>query len=389
MKLIDLDLPLPFPSPKDEDWQFTNIAFLQEQEYIHPQILSGELVEQVIGKLTPNQLNCLSIENGQLLPNFTLMEGITISSEQNFPLSGHDWDYFAYLNLQTAKHTIYISIESHTEIDVPLEIDYLLTLDQALAQPRIVIDVGGQSQLILIENCTGRSANYLHNLVLEIRLGAGAKLTHLRCQNESLTGVHTATTVIRQSTNSYYHHLNIDLGAKLSRFNPTIYIQGEHTQTILQGLTIINHNQISDTHSYIHHGFLHGYSQQLHKCILADRSHGIFNGRIFVNKLAQQTEAMQLNRTLLLSPHAKINTKPQLEIIADNVKCKHGATVSQLDPEECFYLQSRGISAPNAKQLLTYSFAGELLTGINNQNWQTKAKALVQAKLKECWLASA
>lgn len=383
IKLVDLDLGVAFPHHKDEDWQFTDVSFLREQEFVLPQVADTGDAPTELDREPADRSVSLLIANGELLNNDHLVSGINITREHNLGVSGHTWDYFAQLNFHRQKKTIYISIDPNNQIDI--NIDYLTTQDRVLAQPLMVITLGANSQVTLCENFTSRSADYFHNQVTEIRLEPSAKLTHLRCQNQSLTSTHIATTVVKQSTHSYYYHLNLDLGAKLSRANPAIYTQGERTQTVLHGLTITNGQQVSDTHSHIHHSFAHGQSQQLHKCILADRSHGVFNGSIFVNKLAQETEAMQLNRTLLLSPQAKINTKPQLEIIADNVKCKHGATVSQLDPEACFYLESRGISGQNAKELLTYSFAGELLAGIGDADWRGQATKQVRQKLQECW----
>lgn len=150
----------------------------------------------------------------------------------------------------------------------------------------------------------------------------------------------------------------------MSRHNLEILQTGEQTQTTLNGLTIISGKQLSDTHSAIALNYPHGTSDQLHKCIVGDRAHAVFNGKVFVPKLAQLTNASQLNRNLLLSSKARVDTKPQLEITADNVKCAHGATVSQLEDDEIFYLQSRGIDENDARKLLINAFAAEVINQI-------------------------
>jgi Fe-S cluster assembly protein SufD len=151
------------------------------------------------------------------------------------------------------------------------------------------------------------------------------------------------------------------LGGKIARHHLEIYQTGEQTETYLNGLTMIRGQQLSDTHSSIALTHPYGMTRQLHKCIVDDRAHAVFNGKVFVPQAAQQTDAGQLNRNLLLSPKARVDTKPELEIVADNVKCTHGATVSQLDADEIFYLQSRGIDATSAERLLVYAFAYEVL----------------------------
>jgi Fe-S cluster assembly protein SufD len=154
------------------------------------------------------------------------------------------------------------------------------------------------------------------------------------------------------------------LGAKLSRHNLEILQTGEQTETTLNGLTMIAGNQVADTHSAIALNHPYGTSKQLHKCIVGDHAHAVFNGKVFVPKPAQLTDAAQLNRNLLLSSKARVDTKPQLEITADNVKCAHGATVSQLEDDEIFYLQSRGIDSNDARKLLVNAFAAEIINHI-------------------------
>ncbi len=354
MKLGDLSPSIPFPHRQDEDWRFTDVSFLKDIDF--------HLVQ--LSPLAPqSDAPAMQITDGRLsyVPN--LLQGITctISEAPLAPIAQHSWDYFANLNFQYNATTIHCHIPDHTQVLLPLEINYQVTQERSLVLPRLLLTVGANSAVTLIERFQSASNNYLNSAVTQIHLAPSAKLIHIRSQWESSSAFHFASTLVTQAKNSTYHSYMLDLGAKLGRHNPYIYSQGEGTVSEIWGLTITNGDRLSDTHSCIHHSYPNAYSRQLHKAIIGDRSQVVFNGRIFVGKQAQNTDSAQLSRSLLVSPHAKITTKPQLEIIADNVKCKHGATVSQLDPEEIFYLQSRGIDSTSASQLLTMSFALEVL----------------------------
>ena len=175
-----------------------------------------------------------------------------------------------------------------------------------------------------------------------------------------------------QARDSRYTCNAIALGGQISRHNLEVWQQGEQTETYLNGLTIAGESQLSDTHSVIDLSKPHGTTDQLHKCIIGDRAHGVFNGKVFVPKAAQLTNAAQLNRNLLLSPKARINTKPELQITADNVKCSHGATVSQLEEDEVFYLRSRGLTEEDARHLLIDAFAAEIIDRVPVESLRTK-----------------
>jgi Fe-S cluster assembly protein SufD len=221
------------------------------------------------------------------------------------------------------------------------------------------------SKLTLIEDyrATGEGV-YFTNAVTEIVLEENAQVSHTRIERESKAAFHIGKSAIAQGRYSRYTCDAITLGAKLSRHNLEVFQTGEGTETTLNGLTLIGGEQLADTHSAIALNHPNGTSNQLHKCIVDDRAHAVFNGKVFVPQTAQFTNASQLNRNLLLSPKARVDTKPQLEITADQVKCSHGATVSQLDADEVFYLQSRGINETDARELLLDAFAAEILNCI-------------------------
>ena len=198
----------------------------------------------------------------------------------------------------------------------------------------------------------------------EIWVGENAQVSHIRVQQESIEAFHIGKSAIAQARNSRYACHAVSFGGQLSRHNLEVFQTGEATETTLNGLTMIAGSQVGDTHSAIALNHPYGISNQLHKCVVGDRAHAVFNGKVFVPKPAQLTNARQLNRNLLLSSKARVDTKPQLEITADNVKCSHGATVSQLEDDQIFYLQSRGIDANSSRTLLINAFAIEIIEQI-------------------------
>ena len=183
-------------------------------------------------------------------------------------------------------------------------------------------------------------------------------------QDEGSQTFHIAKTAVSQAANSRYHCTSLDLGGKLSRHHHEIYQQGPQTDTHLYGLSALSDRQLADTHSLISLAHPHGSATQVQKNVVDDSAHSVFNGKVYVARSAQFTDAAQLNRNLMISSKARIDTKPELDIVADNVKCAHGATVSQLQADEIFYLQSRGIAAEQAQRLLLYGFAMEIVEKI-------------------------
>jgi Fe-S cluster assembly protein SufD len=237
-------------------------------------------------------------------------------------------------------------------------------------QPRWLLVLGHHASLSVVEDyatigsdCVhlGNSITNLCNAVSEIVLEDGAQLNHTRIQREGGKEVHIGKTAVGQGRDSRYHGVAISIGGRISRHNWEVFHRGEGVETVLDGLTLATDDQLADTHSAIYYAFPNCHSQQVHKCIADGRSRIVFNGKVDVPQAAQLTDAAQLSRNLILSPKARIDTKPELEIVADNVKCSHGATVSQLEEDELFYLQSRGLDRQAATKLLIDAFAGEIL----------------------------
>ncbi|MEO1005997.1 MAG: Fe-S cluster assembly protein SufD [Cyanobacteria bacterium J06638_38] len=253
--------------------------------------------------------------------------------------------------------------------------------EASFAQPRTLVVAETGSSISLIEEYVG-TGEYFTNAVTEIFVQSNARVNHTRLQEESETSYHIGKTAVSQESDSHYTINEINLGAKLFRHNPELWQQGSQTETNLNGLTVATGAQTSDTHSIVALTKPHGSTEQLHKCIVSDRAHTVFNGKVYVPKEAQLTDATQLNRNLMLSPQARVDTKPELQITADNVKCAHGATVSQLEAEEIFYLRSRGLSEADANQLLIDAFAAEIVDRLTLKSLRSKITQTIEQKVK-------
>jgi len=205
---------------------------------------------------------------------------------------------------------------------------------------------------------------YLVNAVTEVSVGEGATLRHYKIQREGRRAFHVGTIEAHQARDSHYVSFSLATGAELSRTNVYTTLDGEGCGATLNGLYMLDGEQICDHQTQIIHAQPNCFSRELYKGVLDDRSHGVFNGKVYVHPIAQKTDGKQTNKTLLLSDTAHMDTKPQLEIFADDVKCTHGATVGQIDQTALFYLKSRGIDRALARRLLTYAFAADVLETI-------------------------
>jgi Fe-S cluster assembly protein SufD len=227
---------------------------------------------------------------------------------------------------------------------------------------RVLVVAEEHSNATLVESYVSiNESQYLNNAVVEIVLKDGARLEHYKVQRESVGAFHIATTAADLGANATYDATTINFGAQLSRHDFRVTMDSEGAECWVDGLYLVTTGQHTDTHSVIDHRKPHCSSHQLYKGILDGKSRAVFNGKIYVRHDAQKTDAMQTNKNLLLSNEARVDTKPQLEILADDVKCAHGAAVGQIDEDELFYLETRGIHTDLARNLLTYGFAEEVI----------------------------
>ena len=376
------------PTKKAEEWRFTDLSELVAQDFrLATKLeLSNFALDGFILREVDNTR--LVLVNGVYAPELSnisgLPEGIYVGNLGNLPISlsdkigqylAHNPDsneVFTALNTSGITDAAVIWVSANAEVTTPIHLLHLTVTEKtpSFAQPRILVvaERGASIQLVeyygaVAQGCSDNPLNqyYLTNTVTEVYLQENAQINHSRIQRESGDGFHIGKTAIAQGRYSRYACNEINLGAKFYRHNLQINQLGEQTETYLNGLTMIKGKQLADTHSQVNLTQPHGIVNQLHKYIIDESAQGVFNGKIHVPQKAQLTNAAQLNRNLLLSPKARINTKPELQITADNVKCSHGATVSQLEADKIFYLRSRGLNEYDARHLLIDAFAAEIL----------------------------
>ncbi|QMS90445.1 Fe-S cluster assembly protein SufD [Nostoc edaphicum CCNP1411] len=372
------------PTTREEEWRFTDLSSLRKLQFnvetvnyaslefdILPEAANSRLVF-VNGVFAPELSAVSDLPDGIVVSNLAGLSAVEQQAVQQYLAQAEGaQEVFTALNTAGITDAAVVWVKKNVVVETPIHLVFISGETLTISQPRCLVVAESGSQVTLVEEYTNREGAkgakeevYLTNAVTEVWVGDNAEVSHTRVEWEGAEAFHIGKTAIAQARDSRYTCHAITLGAKLSRHNLEILQTGEQTQTTLNGLTIISGKQLSDTHSAIALNYPHGTSDQLHKCIVGDRAHAVFNGKVFVPKRAQLTNAAQLNRNLLLSSKARVDTKPQLEITADNVKCAHGATVSQLEDDEIFYLQSRGIDENDARKLLINAFAAEVINKI-------------------------
>lgn len=277
-------------------------------------------------------------------------------------------DAFKLLNDVTAPELLCLVIPPDSSVELPVHLLHVGDTEGVATaiSNRTVVVVGRNSKVTFVEDYRSVSEDetYFRNAMTEVVVGENAHVTHIRVQDESPKAQHLLRSAVRLQANSHYDSYTISVGASWARHDLLARHEGEGAFARIDGLALLVDEQVSDTHSVIDNTRPHCNSHQLHKTIVGGKAQSIFNGKILVQKGAQKIDAYQLNRGLLLSPTAKIHAKPQLEILADDVRCTHGATIGQLDEDQLFYLRTRGFDAEGARGLLTYAFAGEVLESL-------------------------
>jgi Fe-S cluster assembly protein SufD len=372
---------LRLPNTHDEAWRFTPLAALADQSFqplrTPTQLLPDDIAHLAIPEATTRlvfvdgvyapQLSSASPQASWVIGN---LAGLTTAqtSKLEVQLGQHapfQDTLFAALNTAFLQDAAVLMLPPDTALAAPVHLLHIATQPGVASQPRLLLVAGAASKLTLIEDYMAlHPGSYFTNAVAEVVLQASAEVTHVRLQRENLQAFHMASCAVSLGAASHYHAVNLALGARISRLDLQVLQTAEGTRCTLDGLALISGTQLADTHSFIDHAKPHGTSRQLHKCIVGGTAHAVFNGQVMVRPGAQQTDSAQSSRNLLLSSKAHIDTQPQLAIFADDVKCTHGATVGQLASDELFYLQSRGLSATVARNLLTYAFGADIINRI-------------------------
>lgn len=377
---------LGFPSVKEEEWKYTNVAPISRVDFQPVISVATPFGTSEIRTLSypETEATTLIFRNGIFTPNqeFVVQSGVVamdlaeaivdpkyaeLVREHLARNADYNANGFTALNTALFSSGAFIFIPQNVVLESPLHLLFVSeTLNaKAASFPRVLIVAEANSHATLVESYAGLGGGtYFTNAVVEIVLKDGARLEHYKIQRESIEGFHIATTSADLGSSSSYDTTTINFGGQLSRHDIQVRMTHEGAECRVDGLYMVGASQHTDTHSVIDHQQPHCTSHQLYKGILDGKSRAVFNGKIFVRHGAQKTDAMQTNKNLLLSDEARIDTKPQLEILADDVKCAHGAAVGQIDENELFYLETRGIHPDLAKNLLTYGFAEEVIDKI-------------------------
>ncbi|MDV6167781.1 Fe-S cluster assembly protein SufD [Flavobacterium sp. DG1-102-2] len=391
-----------FPTKKEEAWKYTSLnAVLKNDFSVFPKqenVVSYEEVKKYfIHEIDTYKVVLIDGVFSSFLSS-TTHEGVDIclmSSALNKPkykeiidtyfnaIANTD-DSLTSLNTAFASEGAYINVPKGKVVEKPIEIMCFSTGNEAalMVQPRNLVIVGENAQVQIIERHQSLNGNpVLTNAVTEIFADKRAIVDYYKIQNDLHSANLVDNTYIAQKADSNASVHTFSFGGNITRNNLNFYHQGEHIESTLKGITIIGDKQLVDHYTLVQHAEANCESHQNYKGIFDGSSTGVFNGKIYVEKEAQKTDAFQQNNNILLSEKATINAKPQLEIFADDVKCSHGCTIGQLDDNAMFYMQSRGIPQKEAKALLMYAFSNEVIESIRIPALKSRITKLIASKL--------
>jgi Fe-S cluster assembly protein SufD len=371
-----------FPNTRQEDWRFTNVAPIADAKFALATGTFTQASSLVAGVKVPGALT-LAIVNGQFaaglsdlsaMPKGLRLAGLrdgardgTDGLEQHlakvFSIDTHP---FAALNTSHLDDGVAIFVTGGAAIETPIHIVTVTGSDRPVtAHPRVLVVAGANSQVRIAQTFIGAADTvYFNNAVVEVVVGEGAIVDYYTDQRESLQAFHVANIQAHVGAKGVFASHAFSIGAKIQRHDIGIALKGEGADCTMNGVYLADGERLLDTHTSLDHAMPHCTSHEVYKGILAGKAKAVFNGRIIVRLDAQKTDAKQTNRALLLSDEATINSNPQLEIFADDVKCTHGAAVGQLDEEAMFYLQARGLTRIEARDMLLHAFAGEVIEGL-------------------------
>jgi len=402
---IELLQKTGFPTTRQENWKYTDvrpiIGKLFNVATLNPENISTETIESI----RLHELDCheLVFINGrfsaghsrlQALPDGVVIKDLASALKDHRQLiaehisgfSAAEHNGFTALNTAFIRDGALICLPPNAAIEKPINLLYLSGLhDRPFAShPRNLIILSENSQATIIENYIGLDdSDYFTNTVTEVCMKQNAHLQHYKIQQESMQAYHIGSLKIAQGQSSRVESHSISLGGALVRNDIHSRLEAEGAGIIMNGLYMATGKQHVDNHTRVDHLQPHTSSHEIYRGVLNDHARGVFNGKVIVHKDAQKTDAVQSNANLLLSDNAEVDTKPELEIYADDVKCAHGATVGQLDQDMLFYLRSRSIDAHTAKSLLTFAFADEVIRQIKLDPIRKRLESLVIGRLPE------
>src|SRR5215471_2594878 len=377
-----------FPTVEEEEWKYTNVASIARSSLAPVVHLNGTALtkEGLRAWAYPEAPARLVFVNGILRRDLSSLDELpdqilaldlnAAANDERFEKAIRDFferraaaaNGFVALNNALFAGGLFLQLQRNAVVKAPIHLLFVAETQTGVrpaAAPRVLVQAEANSTATIIESYAslGEGA-YLTNAIIDFAVEDSAQLQHYKVQRESGAGFHIAATNAVLGSKAKYETTSINLGAAISRHNIDVVMNHEGAECAVDGLYMIEGSQHTDTHSVIDHRRPQCTSRQLYKGILDGKSRAVFNGKVFVRHGAQQTDAQQTNKNLLLSKEAQVDTKPQLEIFADDVKCTHGAAVGQLEEDELFYLESRGINPALARNILTYGFAEEVIERI-------------------------
>ena len=394
-----------FPSTKKENWKYTDVKPIAKNLFSN--IANGNIVinDDEIDAILFKELECIELvfvngaysekySNIKNLPNELTIKNMAnaLVDDEDFlkkhlsQYANDDSSSFTALNTAFIQDGAYINVPSDLILERPISITYISKDNSNVfaTHPRNLIFMGENSKATIIENYIGiDDTNYFTNAVTETSLSQGASLEHYKIQQESSNAFHIGSLNTSQNKDSRFESHSISIGGALVRNDINAQLNEEGAEITMNGLYMTDNAQHIDNHTRVDHFKPHTQSNQNYRGVLNGKSRGVFNGKVVVHPQAQKIEAYQNNANLLLSDDAEIDTKPELEIYADDVKCNHGATIGQLDNDMLFYLRSRAVDEQTARSLLTYAFADEIINNISFQSIKNKLEHLIIGRLPD------
>jgi Fe-S cluster assembly protein SufD len=378
------------PGTRHEEWKYFDLSHIANTAYA----VAGPLDRFSIDSASADQFRlegsnaCLFVvENGSLNDTASHMEklpvGIRVGTFADLGAEAHVVNHLfrhaethnepmVALNTILAYDPLIVLVDKNVRIDVPVHFAFVSTPGGApiTISPRllIILDENAECTILETHHTHGAGQEVFVNTVTETVIARNAKLHHVKVQNESSDTRHVSYHKVNLAADSNHHLTTLTLGGGMVRNNLNIRLDGQQVNTWLNGLYVLNGNQVVDNHTLVDHAMPHCFSSELYKGIIDDKAQGVFNGKIWVRPDAQKTNAYQSNKNLLLSNDASMYTKPQLEIYADDVKCSHGTTTGQLDDDALFYLRARGIGEVTARALLNHAFAADVIEQVENES---------------------
>ena len=393
-----------FPTTRDEEWRFTPIAPIAHQKWRQSSgapasVVRAQIEPYVFGHADWTTLVFVDGTYSEELSNPTVSTSGARAGSLSEALRTDDGilerhlarhapveaSPFAALSTAFMRDGGFVHVSANIDLTRPIHLLYVTTghAAETVTHPRnlVVVESGARASIIESYVTLAEGASYWTNAVTEVIAGANSWIEHTRIQRESERAYHIGLTHVEQQRDSHYRSFSMAMGGALARHNLTARLNGENVETLMYGLYLTRGDQVVDNHTAIHHDQPNCRSWEVYKGVLDGRSRAVFNGKVFVKPEAQKTDAKQTNRNLLLSDTAKVDTKPQLEIFADDVKCTHGATVGRLDDVALFYARSRGLPAERAQLLLTYAFAAEVTSEVVLEPVRNELERLVRDRL--------